>query len=216
GAKRLADTIATAIKYGKGNLMIAGVKDEDVRYLSRHLMCPTTGIAYEEPEPNLFSFNSPYGACPRCSGLGQITDVALDKIVPDRSKSVKKGAIVPLGTYKNSWVFKQIEAVLQNFGHDLSTPIAEMEDNVLAAILNGMEEPLRVTSNIGLSDRNVQFEGIIPFILEQAEEGPYSAKKWASSFTHMVTCPERNGSRLKKTALFFRLGETTSHALASL
>ena len=216
GAKRLADTIATAIKYGKGNLMIAGVKDEDVRYLSRHLMCPTTGIAYEEPEPNLFSFNSPYGACPRCSGLGQITDVALDKIVPDRSKSVKKGALVPLGTYKNSWVFKQIEAVLQNFGHDLSTPIAEMEDNVLAAILNGMEEPLRVTSNIGLSDRNVQFEGIIPFILEQAEEGPYSAKKWASSFTHMVTCPECNGSRLKKTALFFRLGEKNIHELASL
>ncbi|MDQ3101305.1 MAG: excinuclease ABC subunit UvrA, partial [Bacteroidota bacterium] len=141
GRKRLTETCATALKYGKGNLMIAGVKEENVRYLSRHLMCPTTGIAYEEPEPNLFSFNSPYGACPRCSGLGQVTDVALDKIVPDRNKSVKKGALIPLGAYKNSWVFKQIEAVLDNFGHDLNTPIADMDDNVLAAILNGMEEP---------------------------------------------------------------------------
>lgn len=215
GRKRLTETCATALKYGKGNLMIAGVKEENVRYLSRHLMCPTTGIAYEEPEPNLFSFNSPYGACPRCSGLGQITDVALDKIVPDRNKSVKKGAIVPLGAYKNSWVFKQIEAVLENFGHDLNTPIADMDDRVLAAILNGMEEPLRVTSNIGLSDRNVQFEGIIPFILEQAEEGPKTAQKWAASFTHMVTCPECNGSRLKKTAMYFRLDGKNIYELAN-
>ncbi len=216
GRKRLTETCATALKYGKGNLMIAGAKEENVRYLSRHLMCPTTGIAYEEPEPNLFSFNSPYGACPRCSGLGQITDVALDKIVPDRSKSVKKGALIPLGSYKNSWVFKQIEAVLENFGHDLNTPISDMDDQVLAAILNGMEEPLRVTSNIGLSDRNVQFEGIIPFILEQAEEGPKTAQKWAASFTHMVTCPECNGSRLKKTALYFRLDGRNIFELANM
>ncbi len=214
--KRLSDTITTALKYGKGNLMVADVKDERVRYLSRHLMCPTTGIAYEEPEPNLFSFNSPYGACPKCSGLGQVTDVALDKIVPDRSKSVKKGALIPLGSYKNSWVFKQIEAVLQNFGHGLDTPIADMEDRVLAAILNGMDEPLKVTSNIGLSDRNVQFEGIIPFILEQAEEGPKTAQKWAASFTHMVTCPECDGSRLKKTALYFRLLDKNIFDLASM
>lgn len=216
GRKRLTETIATALKYGKGNLMAADVKDERVRYLSRHLMCPATGIAYEEPEPNLFSFNSPYGACPKCSGLGQITDVALDKIVPDRTKSIKKGALIPLGSYKSSWVFKQIEAVLKNFGHDLDTPIAEMEDSVLAAILNGMDEPLKVTSNIGLSDRNVQFEGIIPFILEQAEEGPKTAQKWAASFTHMVTCPECNGSRLKKTAMYFRLEEKNIFDLASM
>ncbi|MBK8227408.1 MAG: excinuclease ABC subunit UvrA [Flavobacteriales bacterium] len=205
-AKRLAETINTAMKYGKGSLMVVEAKGQHApRFLSRHLMCPTSGIAYEEPEPNLFSFNSPYGACPRCSGLGQVTEVALDKIVPDRKKSIRKGAIVAIGSAKNSWVFKQIEAVLENFGHDLDTPVEEMDDAVLAALLNGMDEPLRVSSSIGLSDRTVQFEGIIPFILEQAEEGPKTAQKWAAGFTHMVACPECHGARLKKTALHFRV-----------
>lgn len=214
--KRLSETCTTAMKYGKGNLMVADAKSQKVRYLSRHLMCPTSGIAYEEPEPNLFSFNSPYGACPRCSGLGQVTEVALDRIVPDRRKSIKRGGIVPLGSYKNSWVFRQIEAVLENYGHDLDTPIEEMDDAVLAALLNGMDEPLRVASNVGLSDRTVQFEGIIPFILEQAEEGPKNAQNWAASFTHMVVCPECNGARLKKTALYFRLAGKNIHELSTM
>ncbi len=212
--KRLSETCATAVKYGKGNLMVVDAKTDQARYLSRNLMCPTSGIAYEEPEPNLFSFNSPYGGCPRCSGLGQVTEVALDKIIPDRGKSVKRGALVPLGAYKNTWVFKQIEAVLVSHGHDLNTPLEEIEEAVLMSLLNGMDEPLKVSSNVGLSDRTVQFEGIIPFILEQAEEGPKTAQKWASSFTHMVTCPECNGSRLKKTALFFRLDGKNINELA--
>ena len=212
--KRLSETIALAMKYGKGSLMVVDVKGGDPRYLSRHLMCPTSGIAYEEPEPNLFSFNSPYGACPRCSGLGQVTEVALDKIVPDRSKSIRRGAITPLGSYKNSWVFRQVEAVLESFGHDLDTPMEDMDDAVLASLLNGMDEPLRVSSNVGLSDRKVQFEGIIPFILEQAEEGPKSAQKWAAGFTHMVACPECHGSRLKKTALHFRIDGRNIQELA--
>ena len=214
--KRVSDSCNTALKYGKGNLMVLDTVGNNVRYLSRHLMCPTSGIAYEEPEPNLFSFNSPYGACPRCSGLGQVTAVALDKIVPDRRKSIKQGAIVPLGAYKSSWVFKQVEAVLSNFGHDLDTPMEEMDDAVLAALLNGMDEPLRVSSNIGLSDRTVQFEGIIPYILEQAEEGPKTAQKWAEGFTHMIACPECNGARLKKTALYFRIGGKNISEVAQL
>jgi len=215
-AKRLGDTIAMALKHGKGSLMVVAAKGGDPRFLSRHLMCPTSGIAYEEPEPNLFSFNSPYGACPRCSGLGQVTEVALDKIVPDRKKSVRRGAITPLGAYKGSWVFKQIEAVLANFGHDLDTPVEEMEDAVLAALLNGMDEPLRVKSGVGLSDRTVQFEGIIPFVLEQAEEGSKALRKQAAGFTHMVVCPECHGARLKKTALHFRIEGKNIHELASL
>lgn len=214
--KRLADTVATALKYGKGNLSVVAVKGGEPRYLSRHLMCPTSGIAYEEPEPNLFSFNSPYGACPRCSGLGQVTEVAIDKIVPDKGKSVRKGAILPLGKYRSSWVFKQIEAVLENFGYDLDTPFEEMEEAVVAAILNGMDEPLRVSSSIGLSDRTVQFEGIIPFVLEQAEEGPKSAQKWVAGFTHMVQCPSCEGERLKKTALHFMIEGRNIHDLAAL
>ncbi len=214
--KRLAETVQTAMKYGKGSLMVVGVKGGDPRYLSRHLMCPTSGIAYEEPEPNLFSFNSPYGACPKCSGLGQVTEVALDKIVPDRKKSIRKGAIVALGSYKPTWIFKQVEAVLSSFGHDLDTAVEEMDDAVLASILNGMDEPLRVGSTVGLSDRTVQFEGLIPFIMEQAEGGPKAAQKWASGFTHMVTCPECKGARLKKTALFFRIDGRNISELANL
>jgi len=216
GKKRLAETCATALKQGKGNLMVLDSKGGEPRYLSRHLMCPTSGIAYEEPEPNLFSFNSPYGACQRCNGLGQVTEVALDKIVPDRSKSVKKGAIIPLGPYKNTWVFKQVEAVLELHGHDLNTPVEEMDDEVLGKLLNGLDDPIRVRSGVGLSDRTVQFEGIIPFVLEQAQEGPKTAQKWAAGFTHMVTCPECNGSRLKKTALHFSLGGRNVFELTNL
>ncbi len=205
--KRISESLDTALKQGKGNLQVFDVKKETVRYLSRHLMCPTSGIAYEEPEPNIFSFNSPYGACPKCSGLGQVTEVALEKIVPDLSKSLKKGAIVPLGPYKGTWVFKQIEAVLEHFGHDVNTPFNELDDNVIATLLNGMDEPLKVSSSVGLSDRTVQFEGIIPHIMALAEEGPKSAQKLAEQFTHMITCPECGGSRLKKLARWFRIAD---------
>ncbi|HQW87685.1 MAG TPA: excinuclease ABC subunit UvrA, partial [Flavobacteriales bacterium] len=136
GRKRLADACDLALKLGKGNLMALPPDGTQPRYLSRHLMCPTSGIAYEEPEPNLFSFNSPYGACPRCSGLGQVTDVAIAKIIPDRTKSIRRGAVLPLGSYKSSWVFRQVEAVLAGFGHDLDTPVEEMGDPVVAALLN--------------------------------------------------------------------------------
>ncbi|MEZ4756746.1 MAG: excinuclease ABC subunit UvrA [Flavobacteriales bacterium] len=215
-AKRLADTCATAMKYGKGSLMVVGVDEHEPRYLSRHLMCPTSGIAYEEPEPNLFSFNSPYGACPTCSGLGQVTEVALDKIVPDRSKSIRRGAFLPLGAYKSNWIFKQVEAVLQQFGHDLDSPVAEMDDAVISALLNGLDEPLRVSSSIGLSDRSVQFEGLIPYVMEQANDGTKAAQKWAAGFTHMVACPACNGARLKQNALHFRLHGRNIFELASM
>ncbi len=187
--KRISESLDTALKQGKGNLQVFDVKKETVRYLSRHLMCPTSGIAYEEPEPNIFSFNSPYGACPKCSGLGQVTEVALEKIVPDPGKSLKKGAIVPLGPYKGTWVFKQIEAVLEHFGHDVNTPFNELDDSVIAVLLNGMDEPLKVSSSVGLSDRTVQFEGIIPHIMALADDGPKSAQKLAEQFTHMIDLP---------------------------
>ncbi len=214
--KRVAESCDTALKQGRGNMQVLDVKSGKLRYLSRHLMCPTSGIAYEEPEPNLFSFNSPYGACPKCSGLGQVTEVAINKIVPDRSKSLKRGAIAPLGTYKGTWVFRQLEAVLEHFGHDANTPFEEIDDNVIAVLLNGMDEPLKVTSNVGLSDRTVQFEGIIPFVLAQADDGTKGAQKWAEQFTHMITCPECEGTRLKKIARWFRIADTDITQLANM
>lgn len=204
--KRVADSTATALKQGKGNMQVVAVDGDAPRYLSRHLMCPTTGLAYEEPEPSLFSFNSPYGACPRCSGLGEVTEVAIDLIVPDRKKSVKKGGIVPLGNYKATWIFKQLEAVLALYGHTLETPLSELDDTVLSALLNGIDEPLKISSQVGLSDRNVRFEGLIAHIMDQGEEGTKASQKWAEKFTRMVTCPGCHGARLKETALWFRLG----------
>lgn len=205
-AKRLADSCAMALKHGKGNLMALDAKGHgSPRYLSLHLMDPVSGIAYEEPEPNLFSFNSPYGACPRCGGIGQVTEVAPEKIVPDRSKSLKRGAIAALGTYKAGGIFRQVEAVLESFGHDANTPFEDMDDEVLTIILNGQDAPIRVVSKAGLSDRTLQFDGIIPFILEQAEGGPKTAQKWAAQFTRMVDCPVCEGTRLKKTAHWFRI-----------
>ncbi len=216
-AKRLKESCATALKYGKGNMIALDTKDPDSpRYLSRHLMDPVSGIAYEEPEPNLFSFNSPYGACPQCGGLGQVTEAAPEKIVPDRSKSLKRGAIPALGSYKPMGIFRQVEAVLENYGHDANTPFDEMEDEVLTTILNGLDEPLRIVSKAGLSDRTIRFDGIIPFILEQAQDGPQSARKWAGQFTRMVECPLCEGTRLKKTARWFRIGNKNIAELAQM
>lgn len=216
-AKRLHDSCITALKYGKGNLIALDPKEPNApRYLSRHLMDPVSGLAYEEPEPNLFSFNSPYGACPRCGGLGEVTEAAPEKIVPDRRKSLKRGAIPALGAYKPAGVFRQVEAVLEHFGHDGNTPFEQLDEEVLAAILNGMDEPLRIISKAGLSDRVVQFDGIIPYILDQAVEGTQAARKWAEQFTHMVQCPTCGGTRLKKTARWFRIAGKDITELAHL
>jgi excinuclease ABC subunit A len=216
-AKRLAESCTIALKAGKGNLMALNAKGHGTpRYLSLHLMDPASGMAYEEPEPNLFSFNSPYGACPRCGGIGQVTEVAPEKIVPDRSKSLKRGAIAALGAYKPGGIFRQVEAVLESFGHDANTPFEEMEDEVLTTLLNGRDEPLRIVSKAGLSDRNLQFDGIIPYILEQAQDGPKTAQKWASQFTRMVDCPLCEGSRLKKTARYFRIAGQDITQLSAL
>lgn len=216
-AKRLAESCTIALKAGKGNLMALNAKGHGTpRYLSLHLMDPASGMAYEEPEPNLFSFNSPYGACPRCGGIGQVTEVAPEKIVPDRSKSLKRGAIAALGAYKPGGIFRQVEAVLESFGHDANTPFEEMEDEVLTTLLSGRDEPLRIVSKAGLSDRNLQFDGIIPYILEQAQDGPKTAQKWASQFTRMVDCPLCEGSRLKKTARYFLIAGQDITQLSAL
>ncbi len=215
---RLAGSVNLAMRHGKGVLMILDQKSETTRHFSRLLMCPTSGISYDEPEPNSFSFNSPYGACPNCNGLGTISEIDIKKIIPDPSKSIKKGAIIPIGEYKNTWIFKQMEAIGEKYGFDINTPIAEIPENAINVILNGSDEVFRVKNEyLGVSSSyTLNFEGIVSFINAQhAESAPAGIMKWVSSFMNKQPCPECHGARLKKESLFFRIGEKNISELAN-
>ena len=135
---RVYDSIKTALKHGKGTMMVLGDKDKKVRHFSQHLMCPTTGISYDEPAPNTFSFNSPYGACPKCNGLGSIPEIDLNSVFPDTSKSIKQGGIAPLGEYRDSWIYQQMQAIGKKFGFTLNTPICDISDEAINVILYGI------------------------------------------------------------------------------
>ena len=213
---RLAGSVNLAMHSGKDVLMIYDMATERVRHFSRLLMCPTSGISYGEPEPNTFSFNSPYGACPKCNGLGTISEIDLSKIIPDRSKNIRKGGIVPLGEYKNNWIFKQMEAIGEKYGFDLNTPISEIPDEAIHVILNGSDEIFRVKNDyLGVtSTYALNFEGIVSFInFQHAESSPSGIMKWVSSFMNKSICPECNGNRLKKESLHFKIG---GHNIAEL
>ncbi|MGN0033801.1 MAG: excinuclease ABC subunit UvrA [Candidatus Limimorpha sp.] len=205
---RLTQSIETAFRRGKGMLMVLEEGLPDIRYFSKLLMCPTTGIAYQDPEPNTFSFNSPYGACPKCNGLGTVVTVDMNKIIPDKENTLRKGGIAPLGEYKNNWVFSQLEAIGSRYGFDLDTPISQIPDNALNIILYGSSESFTVTKELygTKSTYSMPFEGIINVIKKQSEDdAPASILKWANSFMNETVCPECNGQRLKKEALHFRL-----------
>jgi excinuclease ABC subunit A len=226
---RIRQTVNTALKLGKGTLMILPHEEEPVskkkgvstkpttpKHFSRHLMCPTTGIAYAEPEPNLFSFNSPYGACAHCSGLGEVAEVDMLKIIPDPKKSIKKGGIVPLGEGKNNWSFQQVEAVVKHYGFDLNTPIEEIDEEVINALLYGSEELFDVTTG-GNVTYQIRYEGIIAQIEKQIDEDSSPAlRRWAESFMNKMPCPECGGARLKKEALFFRIDQHNIADLAAM
>jgi len=215
---RLSGSVSLAMRHGKDVLMIHDQVSSTIRHFSRLLMCPTSGISYSEPEPNSFSFNSPYGACPNCNGLGTVSEIDLNKIIPDRSKSIKKGGIVPIGEYKNSWIFKQIEAIGVKYGFDINTPISEISENAIHVILNGSDEIFRVKNEyMGVSSSySLNFEGIVSFINSQhAEAAPASIMKWVSSFMNKKSCPECNGARLKKESLYFRIGGKNISELAN-
>ncbi len=216
---RLASSVNLAMRHGKDVLMVLDLESSAARHFSRLLMCPTSGISYDEPEPNTFSFNSPYGACPKCNGLGTISEIDLSKIIPDRSKSIKKGGIVPIGEFKNSWIFKQIEAIGEKYGFDINTPISEISENAINVILNGSDEVFRVKNEyLGVSSSySLNFEGIVSFINSQhAEAAPAGIMKWVSSFMNKMPCPECNGARLKKESLYFRLGGKNIAELANM
>ena len=194
---RLAKSVETAFRHGKGNLMVLSDKNE-VRHFSKMLMCPTTGLSYAEPEPNTFSFNSPYGACPYCNGLGEVSLVEIDKIIPDKSKSIMQGGLIPIGKPNmNSWFVKQLQILGKRYGFDLNTPFADFSEQAMNMLLYGSGEE---------QYNGEGFQGVINFITSQFNETmPASIQKWAASFMEKKVCPHCNGDRLKKESLCFKI-----------
>ncbi|WP_115888436.1 excinuclease ABC subunit UvrA [Flavobacterium cutihirudinis] len=208
--KRLSESINTAMHHGENVLMILDQDSNEVRYFSRNLMCPTTGISYQNPEPNLFSFNSPKGACPHCNGLGTVHEINVKKIIPNPKLSIKAGGFAPLGEYKSSWIFKQLETIGEKFGFKLTDPIEKIPEEAMTMILHGGKDKFAINSkDLGVTrEYKIDFEGISNFIKNQYDESSSTTlKRWAKDFMDEVDCPVCEGSRLKKEALFFRVNE---------
>ncbi|WP_024740730.1 excinuclease ABC subunit UvrA [Tenacibaculum maritimum] len=217
--KRLEETIKTALYTGNNILMVIDVDDEKPRYFSRELMCPTSGIAYPNPEPNTFSFNSPKGACPNCNGLGITNEVNKHKIIPDHRISIKKGGIVPLGEQKNSWIFKQLQNIAERYQFKLTDPIEEIPKKAIHIILHGGNEKFEISSkDLGVTrNYEIDFEGIISFIKNQYNSAESSSiKRWAKNFMDEVSCTTCDGKRLKKEALHFKILDKNISDLAQM
>ena len=216
---RISKAVELAFKHGKGLLFILEEGSDNVRYFSRLLMCPTTGLSYQDPEPNTFSFNSPYGACPKCNGLGEITVIDMNKIIPDMEKNIRNGGLIPLGEYKNSWIFNQLETLGLHYGFTLDTPLNEISEDALNAILYGNSDGFTITKELygTMSTYTTTFDGIINFIISQNDENASaSIKRWASSFMNETQCPECHGARLKKESLYFKLHDKNIAELAEM
>ena len=217
--KRIKESLITAMYHGNNSLMIINEEDNSISYFSRSLICPSSGISYEKPEPNSFSFNSPKGMCKKCNGLGIENKVNFDLIIPDPSISIYNGGIKPLGNYKNSWIFKQIDTISQKYNFNIKDPINKISKEAIDIILNGGKESFSVESKtLGLTRKyKIDFEGVITFIENQSKE-LYSAriKRWANSFMDKVNCETCGGSRLNKQSNFFKISNKTIHDLSKL
>ncbi|MGC1242204.1 MAG: excinuclease ABC subunit UvrA [Chryseosolibacter sp.] len=202
---RIGQSINKSLKEGKGVVM-AIEESGKLHHFSKFLMDPKTGLSYDEPAPNSFSFNSPYGACPECNGLGQIEEITEESVIPDKSLSISRGGILPLGEYRDIWIFKKIEAILKRYKLSLSTPLKNVPKEVLNVLLYGDDEPVGVPSvKYPGTEWTSKFEGIINFLEKQRDEGSEAIKKWVEDFTIIRTCPECKGARLKKESLHFKL-----------
>jgi len=217
--KRLKDSLITAMYHGNNSLLIVNEEDNSNTYYSRSLICPSTGISYEKPEPNTFSFNSPKGMCKKCNGLGKLNKVNIDLVIPDKSISIYSGGLVPLGNYKSSWIFKQIETISERYNFSIKDPISKIPKKAIEIILFGGNESFSVESkSLGLTRKyEIDFEGVIPFIENQANE-IYSAriKRWANGFMDNVKCETCNGSRLNKESSYFFIDNKNIDDLSSL
>jgi len=216
--QRLRQSVKTAMNLGKGIIMAQfPEKDSEVKHFSKFLMCPTTGLSYDEPAPNLFSFNSPYGWCQECRGLGKITEITKESIIPDDSISISRGAILPLGEYRDIWIFKKLEAILKKHKLSISTPVKKIPEEVLQVILYGSKEEVPVKSvKYPGTYWNTKFEGIINFLEKQQESGTENTQKWVEDFTVVKTCPSCEGQRLKKESRYFKLDDKNIADLAQM
>ena len=227
-SERLKKSVSIAMKQGDGLIMILDVTKSPLpsggaggglKYFSKRLMCPTTGISYSDPAPNNFSFNSPQGACPHCKGLGIINQIDLAKVMPDRSQSIYEGGIVPLGKYKNQMIFWQIEAILKKYECELKTPIADLPDDAIREVLYGSLENVRISKDLvhTSSDYFIAFDGIIKYLRNVMDNDESAAgQKWADQFLAECECPECHGQRLNREALSYRIWDKNIAELASM
>ncbi|PWJ60252.1 excinuclease ABC subunit A [Dyadobacter jejuensis] len=202
---RVSQSVATAIKQGKGALMVLDEKGNTF-YFSQNLMDPESGISYDDPAPNAFSFNSPYGWCPTCQGLGVVDDITEDSVMPDKSLSIAKGGIAPMGEYRQAWIFKQMEVLLKKYKVTLSTPLAKFPEEAIKLVLYGSDEPVPVPSKkYPGTEWDTKFEGIINFLKKQQESGNEKIQDWLKDFMMIKTCPDCSGKRLRTESLHFKV-----------
>ena len=216
--QRLKKSIEKTMDMGEGVMMILTRDGEQTRFLSRHLMDPSTGLSYNEPAPHNFSFNTPKGACPHCKGLGMVNQIDFEKIIPDKTISIAAGGIIPLGKERSSMIFWQINAIGEKYGFTTKTPIAEIPEEGLDEILNGSNEELLISNSAIGNDTNyrTRYEGLIHYISLQQEDGSSTEQRWADSFYTPVVCPHCNGTRLNREALSFRIADKNIAELANM
>lgn len=213
---RINASLKTAIQQGKGVMMILDEQGE-IHHFSKHLMDAKSGLAYDDPAPNNFSFNSPYGACQTCNGLGVIEKIEKDSIIPDDTLSISRGAILPLGEFRDIWIFKKVEAILKKHKYSLTTPVKDIKSEVLDILLYGDDEPVAVSSKkYPGTEWNTQFQGIANFLEKQKESGTEKIQKWIKDFTTTTICPECEGARLRKESLHFKIADKNISELARL
>ena len=216
---RLKKTVQTAMKQGEGLIMIMDYDTGKIRHFSKRLMCPTTGISYNDPAPNTFSFNSPQGACPRCKGLGYINEIDIDKVIPNRKQNIHDGGIAPLGKYKNQMIFWQIDAILRSYEYDLKTPIADIPEEALNEILYGTLDPVRIDKELvhTSSDYFVDFDGVVKYLRSVMDsDDSTGGQKWADQFLAECECPECHGQRLTREALSYKIWDKNISELANM
>ncbi|MDR3652015.1 MAG: excinuclease ABC subunit UvrA [Paludibacter sp.] len=215
--KRLKESMQKAMQQGSGIVMLLEKDNDEARYFSKMLMCPTSGISYDEPAPHNFSFNSPHGACPRCKGLGFVNQIDMDKIVPDKTLNIFNGAIAPLGKHKSNTIFWQIEAILEKYECTLKTPVTEIPDEAMDEIMNGTEERLHIKNQSIGTNYFLSYDGILKYIEMQAETGASATEqKWANQYSKSIVCPECNGAKLRKESLHFRMHDKNIAELSAM